>query len=437
MILNSKSKFRLFRCCVESSLILAFIFLTHSTLLRVNPEFIEGLIFNLTLAAAPQELKQAIDQKNQELKEINEKIQEAQKTLESTQGQKQTLQREISNINYNVKQLNLTIRSSEINIEKLRLEIDSLGYDIADIEDKLNTEKETTAEIFRQLQQKDNENTLTILLKNNSLSESVFEAQSLADLNNRLVIEINNLKDLKNILNNKLDEASKKKQDLELENHNLKNRKSIVEDQKTERQKIFDQTKNQEKIYQQQLSELEKKRAEIAAEIEKIEEELRAKIDPSLLPQFRPGVLAMPTNGIISQEYGATAFAKYTYKSKWHNGIDIAAPLGTPVFAAEEGKVAAVGNQDRYCYGGAYGKFIVIEHKNNLTTLYAHLSLYTVGRGLEVKRGDLIGYIGKTGWATGPHLHFTVFAGNTFTVKESKYCGPMPVGGDLNPMNYL
>lgn len=394
-------------------------------------------IFNLSFAAVPQELKQAIDQKNQELKEINDKIQESQKTLESTQEQKQTLQREVNNINSNISQLNLSIRLSETNIEKLKLEIDSLQYDVADIEEQINIKKEATAETLRQLQQKDNENILTILLKNNSLSDSVFEAQSLADLGTKLAVDINALKDLRVVLNGKLDEKSNKKINIEFENQNLKNRKTIVEEQKNERQKILTQTKNQEKIYQQQISDLEKKREEISAEINEIERELRAKIDPSLLPTARPGVLATPAIGTLSQSYGATEFAKRNYSGGWHNGIDIAAPIGTPIFAAEEGKVIVVGNQDLYCYRGAYGKFVVIEHNNNLTTLYAHLSLIAIKEMAEVKRGDLIGYMGKTGWATGPHLHFTVYASQTFEMKPSRLCGMMPFGGDLNPLNYL
>ncbi|MEK7566353.1 MAG: M23 family metallopeptidase, partial [Patescibacteria group bacterium] len=95
------------------------------------------------------------------------------------------------------------------------------------------------------------------------------------------------------------------------------------------------------------------------------------------------------------------------------------------------------GNQDKYCYRGAYGKFVVVEHENNLTTLYAHFSLITATQGKEVRRGDLIGYVGRTGYATGPHLHFTVFASQTFRMGPSLMCGPMPFGGDINPTNYL
>jgi len=101
--------------------------------------------------------------------------------------------------------------------------------------------------------------------------------------------------------------------------------------------------------------------------------------------------------------------------------------------------VAETGNQDKFCPKGAYGRFIVINHTNNLTTLYGHLSLIdpSIAKGVIVKRGDIIGYVGKTGYATGPHLHLTVYASATFYMGKSRSCGPMPYGGYLNPADYL
>ena len=169
-----------------------------------------------------------------------------------------------------------------------------------------------------------------------------------------------------------------------------------------------------------------------------MDEELRLKIDPKLLPTPRPGVLAFPIqNHRLTQDYGSTSFAKYGYRGKWHNGVDYGAPIGTPVLAAESGKIIASDNQDKYCYRGAYGKYIAIEHENNLTTLYAHLSLQTAKVGDVIQKGQVIGYVGKTGYATGHHLHFTVYSSITFSLKPSKSCGPMPSGGDINPLNYL
>jgi murein DD-endopeptidase MepM/ murein hydrolase activator NlpD len=87
-----------------------------------------------------------------------------------------------------------------------------------------------------------------------------------------------------------------------------------------------------------------------------------------------------------------------------------------------------------------------VKHNNGLTTLYGHLSKYIVSIGQRVERGEVIGYVGSTGYATGPHLHFTVFASQTLVparpgypegTKPSKSCGPMPVGGDLDPTKYF
>jgi murein DD-endopeptidase MepM/ murein hydrolase activator NlpD len=218
---------------------------------------------------------------------------------------------------------------------------------------------------------------------------------------------------------------------------NLASRQQIISDQKLEKQRLLTETQNQEKIYEDEIQELAKRQQEIAEEIEAIDEKLRSEINTGLLPFAFKGLLMTPVSGRLSQGYGATAFAQYGYKGKFHNGVDIAAPIGTPVFAAADGTVVASGDQDRYCRRGAYGKFIVIKHRNNLTTLYAHLSKILVQEGNTVGRGDVIGYVGKTGYATGPHLHFTVFSSPTFYMGPSNMCGPMPFGGDLNPLQYV
>ena len=89
-------------------------------------------------------------------------------------------------------------------------------------------------------------------------------------------------------------------------------------------------------------------------------------------------------------------------KIRAHKGVDYAAPRGTPIKATGNGKVVHRGNK------GGYGKTIVLRHGNTYTTLYAHLSKYARGTasGSRVKQGQIIGYIGSTGLATGPHLHY-------------------------------
>lgn len=84
-----------------------------------------------------------------------------------------------------------------------------------------------------------------------------------------------------------------------------------------------------------------------------------------------------------------------------HRGVDYAAPTGTPIRAAGDGKVTFRGVQ------GGYGNAVILEHGGNITTLYAHLSRFGKAKaGSRVRQGDIIGYVGKSGLATGPHLHY-------------------------------
>ncbi|HEY4475620.1 MAG TPA: peptidoglycan DD-metalloendopeptidase family protein [Candidatus Paceibacterota bacterium] len=412
------------------------------SIIRISILFVSlaciSILASRSLAASPDELRKSIEEKAKGLQEINRQIQDAQKNLTAADQKSKSLNQEIKQGDYRINQLNLSIRASQLKIDKLELEVQSLGYDIGDKEKGISGKKEAIKELLRELQEKNRETMLMLFLRNGSLADSVFEAQSIDDLSKGLGDEISGLELIKSDLTEKLNETSVKKSQIVGENKTLKNRKGIVEDQKTERQELLKVTKNQEKLYQEQLRELEKQQAAIASEIEAIEKELRAKIDPNLLPIPRPGVLAWPAaSKIMSQGYGQTTFALYNYRGKHHNGVDIAGPIGTEIYAAEDGEVTAVGNQDLFCRRAAYGKFIVIKHTNGLTTLYGHMSQTIAAIGDQVKRGQVIGYMGKTGWATGSHLHFTVWSTLTHLMKPTNSCGLMPVGGDINPLQYL
>lgn len=91
-----------------------------------------------------------------------------------------------------------------------------------------------------------------------------------------------------------------------------------------------------------------------------------------------------------------------------HNGTDFAAPKGTPIMASSDGKVSFVGTQR------GYGNTIIIQHRDQYSSLYAHLNGFTKGlsKGQQIRQGQIIGYVGMTGWATGPHLHYEIRVNN-------------------------
>lgn len=149
-----------------------------------------------------------------------------------------------------------------------------------------------------------------------------------------------------------------------------------------------------------EIDALEDSEAELAAVIARAQAEIDAANRPA--PSVTTGggsgsvgQLAWPTSGTLTSGFGP----------RWgrlHQGIDLAAPTGTSIVAAESGVVIHSGVL------GGYGQTILIDHGNGVVTLYAHQSERLVGSGVSVARGELIGRVGSTGNSTGPHLHFEV-----------------------------
>ncbi len=150
------------------------------------------------------------------------------------------------------------------------------------------------------------------------------------------------------------------------------------------------------------LDSLESRLQTVRGDVQRVEALGRA--TPSIWP-----AVGWLTDGFGTRKdpfHGNTAF---------HNGLDIAADKGAPVFAAASGVVQSAG------WGGDYGNLVVITHEFGLVTRYAHMSKIDVKAGDRVERGLVVGYIGATGRASGPHLHYEVWAN----------------GQPLNPLKFL
>ncbi len=134
-------------------------------------------------------------------------------------------------------------------------------------------------------------------------------------------------------------------------------------------------------------------------------------------PPAKDALTVVPVDGRITSEFGER-IDPISKERKFHQGLDIAAPTGTPVRAAGDGKVVAA--TPRYNGSEAWGNVVVVDHGHGLVTRYAQLDSYIVRKGDSVKAGDAIGAVGATGRATGPHLHFEVLA-------DGAHIDPAPV----------
>lgn len=122
-------------------------------------------------------------------------------------------------------------------------------------------------------------------------------------------------------------------------------------------------------------------------------------------PQVNPSGFAMPIQGRLTSKYGPRIDPVTKKAGDFHRGIDIAAAQGEPIKAAKAGTIFENSKN------AWWGNFIVIDHGGNVMTLYCHQSRTAATKGKKVTPSDVIGYVGKTGKATGPHLHFEVWVG--------------------------
>jgi murein DD-endopeptidase MepM/ murein hydrolase activator NlpD len=242
------------------------------------------------------------------------------------------------------------------------------------------------------------------------------------------------------------------KQKLENLNVTLNDKKAVVEQTTKNKNVLLTETKNKESEYQKLLADRKKKKEELEIEMLGVESKLKVFVDAKKLPSTGRGVLQYPVdNIIITQYFGNTPFSSknpQVYNGSGHNGLDFGVKIGTPIYSAGSGIVLGVGDTDASCNGVSYGKWVLIRHLNGLTTLYAHLSVIQVSPGQTVSSRQKVGLSGNTGYSTGPHLHFTVYASDSVHISspteyKSKVCGtymimPLaPKNGYLNPLSYL
>lgn len=405
-------------------ILLCFIVVVFSTMF---------LAVNSSHASLIDDLKQQIAEKENEIKELERKNAQYQGQLDVTKQASTSLKGEITKVEREINELSITIKKTQTKIFETNVRVEELKDQITVKEGEIAASREQLAHMIRALNSQDDTGFLSLVLSASTFSDVFSQQQYIVNLQREVQANLTDLKDFKQELQAFKASQEKEKTSLDTLEDNLKNQREIVTDQKSGKETLLKQTKNKEKEYQRLITAIEKERQATEKEVNVLEAKLRLAIDKAKLP-VGAGILKWPIDDVrITQGYGKPNWkAAYDF----HNGIDIGAPTGTPVLAALSGKVVGVGNNGKY----AYGKWISIDHGNkNITTLYGHLSLQKASMGQTVATGDIIGYVGSTGYSTGPHLHFSVFASESYMLLNSSSVPGLkiPVGGTINPMDYL
>lgn len=394
-----------------------------------------------------EELKQNISDNQDEIQKLEAEIADYKIRLNNVGAQKKTLQSAIQTLDLTRAKLAKDTQLTQARITQTNATIMRLGGTIGEKKSQIEKNKKVIASTIKQLNELDTRGLLEIMLASDSISDFFIETNDLARLQSSLGDNIKSLNRLASELNAQKRSSEANGQKLVLLKSQLTDQRAVADVQRHDQATLLTETKNQESSYAKILVDREARKKQFEREISDFEAQLRAEIDLHSFPAPGTKVLAYPIDdAFITQRFGRTIDSVRLYTSGTHNGMDFRATPGTPIKAAGDGLVVGTGDTDRVCRGASYGRWVMIKHKNGLSTIYGHLELIKVTEGQQVKMGDTIGYSGATGYATGPHLHFGLFVSGVVQIVDlpSKTCPKAvfhipvaPPKGYLDPQAYL
>jgi len=337
-----------------------------------------------------------LDDLRQQQKEVESKIQQQNRLLESKKSEGEELLQQLEELEAEIRAKEQEIQRLEAELKVAQERVERAAAELALAEARQQERMDLFCRRLKEIYQKGQVSYLEVLLQSTSFSDFLVRMELLgkiAENDMRLVEEIKAERERiaaqKAALEAERDALAKLKRQADGE-------RALLASRQAEKQRLLARVEEEKKRVAQALDELEALSRQIAAKIRAIQEQNRRQLGPRGTSDL---LWPLPGYTSISSPFG-WRIHPLLKTQRFHSGIDIPAPTGTEVLAVEDGLVISTG------YLGAYGNHIIIDHGGGFSTMYAHLSAILVAEGQEVKRGQVIGRVGSTGWSTGPHLHF-------------------------------
>lgn len=361
------------------------------------------------------ELKNSIEQKQQEIKDA----QDQKKQLQSGLTDVKTI---ISDLEQSKKDLAAYVTQLDTNLSEIQARISGIKEMISQKEIEITqTQAELDAAVAREESQYEG---MKVRIKSmyergdDFYLEAILNARSFADMINRVdYVEKVSASDRRMLeeFRTTREYVEVCKAQLESEQELLEEAKKNVEAEEASMESLIAQKEEEITAYEADINNREQLvkeyEAEIAAqdaeikEMEKAAKALQTQLEQANVQKrtYDGGMFAWPAPSYtrISDDYGNRIHPTLKVQ-QFHNGVDMAAPGGSPILAAYNGTVVAAS------YSSTMGNYIMIDHGDNLYTIYMHASALYVSQGAEVVKGQKIAAVGTTGRSTGNHLHFSV-----------------------------
>lgn len=392
--------------------------------------------------AAPAETtedpaKEALDDRYDELQDLAKKEQRYRDILDLKQKEKAVIAAQINRIDSESAQIEQNIKKNEEDIATLEQETDRIRNEITQKEQLIIIQKAVLSQFLRERYQDFTSDAIQQSAFLRLLdSDATIHDDRLSHASASLSDYVTQIYNAQEALKADQSDLEKRSQEIRDAKYQLEQRNEHLESSRNYKSVLATQVAVDESKYQNRLDKVLQEQLAIQQEITDLANNQVGNFSLADLPSRSKAGFAIPVEKpyVVTQGYGKTSFSS-NYKGGLHNGIDYAARGNYDILAVADGTVKATGDMGKY----GYGRWVAIDHGNGLVTLYGHFSSVKASQGKKVKKGDKIGTMGSTGFSTGTHLHFSVFAAKTFGITESSAVKNVfiPNGATVNPNVYL
>lgn len=341
---------------------------------------------NITLVSA-ETVQDKINKASKEKQEALDKMKKAQEQKSDIVAESDQLEREIDIIQTEIYAIDDIIADVDTQIAEKEEEI-------ARIQEQIDNQDELFKECLRAMDETSTVSYLELLLSSENFSELLINIESINEITQHDMAIIDEMTKLKT----EVEDAKAEIEEYRAEQEEARN---IADGKRSELATKLQAKENLAKQLEKDIQNYMK----VYEEARRQEEALKGSLNYSSSSSEYLGsgrfCWPAPSYTRISSPYGYRIHPIYNTK-KFHSGVDLAAPGGSNILAAENGKVISAG------WNGGYGNCLVVDHGGGISTLYAHASRLLVSKGAYVTKGQVIAKVGTTGNSTGNHLHFEV-----------------------------
>lgn len=338
-----------------------------------------------------------LEEKKQQLQDVNRQITKQRTKVNNAKIKEKSILGQIWSIEKNINQTENDIRKINEEVAYLDKSITATQKDIKNLEENLSEQTQVMSKrLVFAYEEGSNVSYLEVLLASSDIQDFLTRYDYLNSIVDQDADMIEEIEREKRALDIKKSDLESQKNQMEDKQQQQKDKQEELKYNKDQKEEVLNDVVKEKKALEQALDELEQASNQLESMIRSIQGGDTSK-------PLGTGVYIWPCPGHtgISSPYGMR-FHPILKTRKMHTGIDIPAPSGASIVAADSGTVIYSG------WMSGYGQVVVISHDSKMSTLYAHQSTILAGKGAKVDKGQVIGRVGSTGFSTGPHLHFEV-----------------------------